>query len=39
MSEDMFKSGYPKWNEFQSVREKYDCINRYSSLQSKRIGL
>ncbi|KJR36129.1 FAD-linked oxidase [Vibrio navarrensis] len=39
MSEEMFKSSYPRWEEFQSVREKYNCKNNYISLQSIRIGL
>ena len=39
MSEKMFKSTYPKWIEFQLLREKYGADKVYYSLQSKRIGL
>ncbi|QWE10864.1 FAD-binding oxidoreductase [Polynucleobacter sp. es-EL-1] len=39
MSEKMFKDSYPEWPVFQSVREKYHAINKFSSLQSVRLGL
>jgi hypothetical protein len=39
MSEKMFKNSYPEWAIFQSVREKYHAINKFSSLQSVRLGL
>ncbi len=39
MSETTFKSFYPNWEIFQSVRKKYYGRNIFSSLQSKRIGL
>ncbi len=39
MSEQTFKKGYPKWEEFQKVREKYGAQGVFSSLQSKRLGL
>lgn len=39
MSEEMFKSSYPQWEEFQKVRKDYGADKVYHSLQSKRIGL
>lgn len=39
MSEDMFKAGYPQWEEFQALRKEYGADELYHSLQSKRIGL
>ncbi|WP_044366934.1 FAD-binding oxidoreductase [Vibrio fluvialis] len=39
MSEEMFKTGYPEWEEFQKVRKEYGVDKLYHSLQSRRIGL
>ena len=39
MQEATFKATYPKWEEFESVREKYGAIGKFSSAQSKRLGL
>jgi decaprenylphospho-beta-D-ribofuranose 2-oxidase len=39
MQETTFKATYPKWEEFESVREKYGAIGKFSSAQSKRLGL
>ncbi len=39
MSEQMFKAGYPQWQEFQKIRKKYAADKLYNSLQSTRIGL
>jgi FAD/FMN-containing dehydrogenase len=39
MKEVTFKSTYPKWEMFESVREKYGAIGKFSSSQSKRLGL
>ncbi|MBI5447665.1 MAG: FAD-binding oxidoreductase [Gammaproteobacteria bacterium] len=39
MTEKTFKSSYPCWIDFESVREKYGAIGKFSSQQSKRIGL
>lgn len=39
MSEEMFKAGYPQWEEFQALRKEYGADESYHSLQSKRIGL
>lgn len=39
MSESLFKSTYPKWFLFEEVRNNYHATGKFSSLQSKRIGL
>jgi decaprenylphospho-beta-D-ribofuranose 2-oxidase len=39
MGEKMFKNSYPDWQAFQDVREKYHAIDKFSSLQSIRLGL
>jgi decaprenylphospho-beta-D-ribofuranose 2-oxidase len=39
MTESIFKATYPKWQEFESVREKYGAIGKFASSQSKRLGL
>lgn len=39
MSEMTFKSGYPRWQEFEAVRAKYHAIGKFASKQSKRLGL
>jgi hypothetical protein len=39
MSESIFKKTYPKWQEFQAVRQKYKADDKFVSSQSKRLGL
>lgn len=39
MKEALFKKTYPKWKEFELVRKKYGAIGKFSSEQSKRLGL
>ena len=39
MKKTTFKKTYPRWEEFEKVREKYGAIGKFSSAQSKRIGL
>ena len=39
MQESTFKSMYSNWEMFESVREKYGAIGKFSSAQSKRLGL
>ena len=39
MSELTFKKSYPKWVEFQEVREKYGAKEKFCSMQSIRLGL
>jgi decaprenylphospho-beta-D-ribofuranose 2-oxidase len=39
MSVDTFKAGYPRWQEFEEIRGRYHAIGKFSSLQSRRLGL
>lgn len=39
MSESTFKRSYPQWTDFQEIRAKYGATGRFSSLQSRRLGL
>lgn len=39
LSEENFKVMYPNWTKFQEIRHKYNSLNKFTSLQSKRIGL
>jgi FAD/FMN-containing dehydrogenase len=39
MSEDTFKQSYPHWHDFQNVRAQYGALDKFQSLQSKRLGL
>ena len=39
MSVSTFRSGYPQWEEFEAVREKYGAVGVFSSTQSRRLGL
>jgi decaprenylphospho-beta-D-ribofuranose 2-oxidase len=39
MSEATFKRSYPEWERFQSVRESYGVKGKFTSHQSKRLGL
>ena len=39
MRELSFKSSYPRWQEFEFVRQKYRAIGKFASAQSKRLGL
>jgi FAD/FMN-containing dehydrogenase len=39
MSKHTFRAGYPRWEEFQSVRAKYGSLGKFHSLQSHRLGL
>jgi FAD/FMN-containing dehydrogenase len=39
MSDSTFKSSYPLWEDFERVRSKYGAIGKFSSIQSKRLGL
>lgn len=39
MREMSFKTTYPKWQEFEAVRQKYGAIGKFASAQSKRLGL
>jgi FAD/FMN-containing dehydrogenase len=39
MGKETFRQGYPRWEQFQSVRAQYGAIGRFASLQSRRLGL
>jgi hypothetical protein len=39
MREAIFKKVYPKWQEFELIRQRYGAIGKFSSEQSKRLGL
>jgi len=39
MSETVFKSSYPRWQEFADLREKIGATRVFSSLQSQRLGI
>ena len=39
MTERTFKACYPKWQEFEAVRQKYGATGKFSSSQSTRLGL
>ena len=39
MNESTFKGSYSKWEQFQGVRSKYHARGKFSSIQSKRLGL
>lgn len=39
MSETMFKRSYPRWQEFEEVRQRYFATGKFRSLQSQRLGV
>jgi decaprenylphospho-beta-D-ribofuranose 2-oxidase len=39
MQESTFKKTYPSWEKFELVRQKYGAVGKFSSSQSKRLGL
>ncbi|MGB3413714.1 MAG: FAD-binding oxidoreductase [Microbacteriaceae bacterium] len=39
MSELFFKRSYPKWEDFQRIREEYGALGKFASAQSERLGL
>lgn len=39
MQESSFKATYPNWAKFEAIREKYGALGKFSSTQSKRLGL
>jgi FAD/FMN-containing dehydrogenase len=39
MSEETFKSGYPRWPEFAAVRRRYRADLVFNSHQSQRLGI
>ena len=39
MHESTFKATYPNWEKFEAVRAQYGAAGKFSSAQSKRLGL
>ena len=39
MQESTFKATYPNWEKFEAIRERYGAVGKFSSSQSKRLGL
>jgi decaprenylphospho-beta-D-ribofuranose 2-oxidase len=39
MAMTTFRHGYPQWEAFQAIRERYGALGRFASLQSLRLGL
>lgn len=39
MSEATFKQSYPRWAEFEALRERDHAIGHFASAQSRRLGL
>ena len=39
MQESTFKATYPNWGKFEAIRERYGAVGKFSSSQSKRLGL
>jgi decaprenylphospho-beta-D-ribofuranose 2-oxidase len=39
MSAETFKASYPRWEEFEALRERYGAIGTFRSAQSERLGL
>lgn len=39
MGAAVFRACYPRWEEFEAIRDQYGAIGRFRSLQSARLGL
>lgn len=39
LSREVFRTMYPRWEEFQSIRVKYGALGVFQSTQSQRLGL
>jgi FAD/FMN-containing dehydrogenase len=39
MSPAVFRKGYPQWEKFAEIREKYGMSPKFNSLQSERLGV
>ncbi|AVR70610.1 MULTISPECIES: FAD-binding protein [Pseudomonas aeruginosa group] len=39
MSAATFKQSYPRWENFQEIRERYGALGKFTSLQARRLGL
>ena len=38
-SVEVFRAGYPRWEQFEQVRAKWHAIGKFASVQSQRLGL
>ncbi len=39
MPAQVFRGGYPEWERFSEIRERYRANRKFNSLQSKRLGV
>lgn len=39
MPREVFRKGYPRWEEFVELRERYGMNRKFQSLQSRRLGI
>jgi len=39
MSHNFFKEGYKRLDQFEKVREKYNAVNKFESIQSRRLKI
>ena len=39
MRMETFRACYPKWQDFENIRAKYNAIGKFASAQSRRLGL
>ena len=39
MHDETFRACYPRWQEFEQTRERYHALGKFSSAQSRRLGL
>ena len=39
MSSEMVIKGYPMFDQFKDIRDKYSLYNKFNSIQSKRLGI
>lgn len=39
MSQEFFQNSYPKLDKFREIKNKFDPNNKFSSLQSRRLGI
>lgn len=39
MSREVFRRSYPRWEQFVQVREQYNLLEKFNSMQSNRLGI
>lgn len=39
LSGEVFRRGYPRWEQFAAIREQYQLNKKFNSLQSRRLGV